>query len=169
MIFGVGNRAGVEARIRILGRPTRLVLVVFPLVLFVTGTVLDLFRFISGNRMFGETGFWIVSAGVAGALVAGVIGFAEWTRIPAGTRARRVGRRHCALNGLVLLLSVVAWLVRVGNDRHVAGPASFSLQMLTVGTSIAAAWLAKELADQLGTGQAKGIREDARATAARGL
>ncbi len=161
MILAVGNRVRVETRIRVLGHPIHPVIAMFPLVLFVTSTVFDLARFIGGNKAFGEVAFWVVSAGIVGAALAGLTGFADWSRIPAGTRARRLGRRHGALNGAAFVLFVVAWLVRVGNERHIAGPASFGLQVFGVGLSISAAWLGGELVDRFGIGVAGDANPDA--------
>lgn len=150
----------VQSRIRILGHPLHPVLVMFPLALFVTATAFDLTRFISGDEMFGEVGFWTASAGIVGAVPAAATGFADWTRIPVNTRARRVGRWHGALNGFALVLFVCGWLVRVANHRHVAGPASFALQVVAVGIAGVAAWLGGELVDRLGIGVADDANPD---------
>jgi hypothetical protein len=51
-------------------------------------------------------------AGIIGAGLAAVTGLADWTGIPSGTRAKRAGLLHDALNAAVLGLFAIAWLIR---------------------------------------------------------
>jgi uncharacterized membrane protein len=150
----------MQARIRALGHPVHPMLVMFPLALFITGTVFDLARFIGGNDTFGEVGFWTIAAGLAGAVLAALTGLADFTRIPARTRAKRVGRVHGGLNALMTVLFLVAWLIRLGNDYY-AGGVSFGLQVAGVAVGGVAAWLGGELVDRLGIG----VADDANANA----
>jgi uncharacterized membrane protein len=151
----------MEARVRALGHPVHPMLVVFPLGLFITGTIFDLARLISGNGTFGEVGFWTISVGIIGAVLAALAGFTDWTGIPTGTRAKRVGLLHGALNAVVLVLFALAWLIRVGNDQHAAGAAAFTIEVVAVAVSGAAAWLGGELVDRLGIGVARDANPDA--------
>ncbi|BCB91683.1 DUF2231 domain-containing protein [Phytohabitans suffuscus] len=147
----------MQARIRVLGHPVHPMLVVFPLGLFVTGTIFDLIYLVSDNGTFAEVGFWMISAGIIGAVLAALTGFADWTKIPSGTRAKRIGRVHGALNSVMLVLFAIAWLVRVGNTDHAAGGGAFTLEVIAVAVGGGAAWLGGELVDRLGIG----VHEDA--------
>jgi uncharacterized membrane protein len=142
----------MHARIRVLGHPVHPMLVMFPAALLITGTLFDLFRLISDNGVFGEVGFWTISVGILGGILAALTGFADWTKIPAGTRAKRVGRLHGLLNAVVLVLFAVAWLVRVDNVNHAAGGGTFVLELVAVLVAGGAAWLGGELVDRLGIG-----------------
>jgi uncharacterized membrane protein len=142
----------MHARIRVLGHPVHPMLVMFPAALLITGTLFDLFRLISDNGVFGEVGFWTISVGILGGILAALTGFADWTKIPAGTRAKRVGRLHGLLNAVVLVLFAVAWLIRVDNDNHAAGGGTFVLELVAVLVAGGAAWLGGELVDRLGIG-----------------
>ncbi|MDG4825524.1 DUF2231 domain-containing protein [Asanoa sp. WMMD1127] len=142
----------MHARIRALGHPVHPMLVMFPAALFVTGTIFDLVQLIGDNAVFGEVGFWTITVGLIGGVLAGATGFADWTKIPAGTRAKRVGRLHGLLNAVVLVLFLVAWLLRVGEEGHEAGAFAFVLEVLAVAIAGSAAWLGGELVDRLGIG-----------------
>jgi uncharacterized membrane protein len=136
-------------------------LVTFPLGLLITGTIFDLVHLISDNGTFGEVGFWSISAGIIGAVLAATTGLVDWTGIPAGTRAKRVGLLHGSLNTAVLLLFAVAWLMRVGNEQHSPGAAAFTVEVIAVAISGVAAWLGGELVDRLGIGVAPDANPDA--------
>jgi uncharacterized membrane protein len=142
----------MHARIRALGHPVHPMLVMFPAALFVTGTIFDLVHLIGDDAVFAEVGFWTISVGLLGGILAAVTGFADWTKVPAGTRAKRVGRLHGLLNAAVLVLFAVAWAVRVGEEGHEAGAAAFVLQVIAVLVAGASAWLGGELVDRLGIG-----------------
>jgi hypothetical protein len=53
---------------------------------------------------FGQVGYWNILAGMIGAVVAAVTGLVDWTAVPAGTRAKRIGLLHGGGNAAVLLL-----------------------------------------------------------------
>ncbi|MEH1127239.1 DUF2231 domain-containing protein [Micromonospora sp. CPCC 206061] len=147
----------MQTRVRALGHPVHQMLVVFPLGLLVTGTVFDLIHIVSDNGTFAEVGFWMISAGIIGAVLAALTGFADWTSIPRDTRAKRVGALHGALNAVVLVLFAISWLVRVGSTNHAAGGGAFTLEVIAVAIGGASAWLGGELVDRLGIG----VHEDA--------
>jgi uncharacterized membrane protein len=139
--------------------------IVFPLALFVTGTVFDLIALGSDNSAFDEVGYWNVAAGIIGAVVAALTGLLDWTGIPAGTRAKRIGLLHGGANSVVLVLFVISWLTRVDNTAHHASAGAVILQVLAVLISGVAAWFGGELVDRLGIG----VDDDAHADASSSL
>ncbi|GAB7039307.1 DUF2231 domain-containing protein [Catenuloplanes niger JCM 9533] len=138
--------------------------IVFPLGLLVTGAIFDLVRLVTGNEIFGQVGFWNITAGLVGAIVAAVTGWLDWTSIPAGTRAKRIGLLHGTLNGLVLVLFGIAWLLRL-DGTHQPGALPFTLEVLALVAGSIAAWFGGELVDRLGIG----VHEDAHPDAASSL
>jgi uncharacterized membrane protein len=157
----------MHARIRALGHPVHPMLVMFPAALFITGTIFDLVHLAGDNDVFGEVGFWTISVGLIGGILAGVTGFADWTKVPAGTRAKRVGRLHGLLNAAVLVLFAISWLIRVGGERHEPGAGTFVLQVIAVLIAGGAAWLGGELVDRLGIGVDPEANPDAPSSIAR--
>lgn len=151
----------MQTRVRALGHPVHQMLVVFPLGLFVTGTIFDLIHLISDNGTFAEVGFWMISAGLIGAVLAALTGFADWTSIPRDTRAKRVGALHGALNSAVLLLFFISWLVRLDNVNHAPGGGAFTLEVIAVALGGVSAWLGGELVDRHGIGVHEGANPDA--------
>lgn len=136
-------------------------LIVFPLGLFVTATIFDLIRLISGNGTFGQVGYWDIVAGLIGAVLAAATGLADWTAIPAGTRAKRIGLLHGSANAVVVVLFLISWLVRMNNVDHVAGAGPFILQVIAIAVGGVAGWMGGELVDRLGIGVDDGANPDA--------
>jgi uncharacterized membrane protein len=127
-------------------------LVVFPLGLLVTATVFDLAYLINNNTVFAQVGFWDITAGLAGAVVAAVPGLVDWLAIPAGTRAKKIGRWHGIGNGVVVVLFLASWLHRLGEDNHTVTAGWFVLEVVAVALGGMTGWLGGELVDRLGVG-----------------
>jgi uncharacterized membrane protein len=127
-------------------------LIVFPLGLLVTAVVFDLVYLINNDAVFAQVAFWNTTAGIAGAIVAAVPGLLDWLAIPAGTRAKRIGRWHGIGNVVVLVLFVVVWLYRRGEENHAVGTAWFILELVAIAIGSVTSWLGGELVDRLGIG-----------------
>jgi uncharacterized membrane protein len=142
----------MQSRVRALGHPVHPMLIVFPLGLFITAVIFDLIQLITDNATFGQVGYWNIAAGMIGAVLAAVFGLLDWTAVPSGTRAKRIGLWHGASNTVVLLLFLVSWLLRMNNTDHVAGGGPFTLEVIAIAVSGMAAWMGGELVDRLGIG-----------------
>jgi uncharacterized membrane protein len=136
-------------------------LIVVPLGLFVAAVVFDAVDVFGGSPVFGEVAFWNIVGGVIGAALAAVTGLVDWTGIPAGTRAKRIGLLHGGINATVTLLFLIAWLVRLGADQHAAGGGLFVLELVALGLGGVSGWLGGELVDRLGIGVDPGANPDA--------
>jgi uncharacterized membrane protein len=141
--------------------------IVFPLGLFVTGTVFDVIAQFSDNVVFDQVGYWNVLAGIIGAVVAAVTGLLDWTAIPAASRAKRIGLLHGAANSVVLVLFLVSWLVRTDNVDHRAAVGAVVVQVFAVAISGVAAWFGGELVDRLGIGVDDDAHPDASSSLAK--
>ena len=151
----------MKSRVRALGHPVHPMLIVFPLGLFVAATVFDLVELLTGDNTFGEVGYWNIAAGMIGAVLAAATGLLDWTGIPAGTRAKRIGLLHGAANAVVLVLFLVSWLARMNNTDHVAGAGWFVVEVVALGIGGVAAWMGGELVDRLGIGVDEHAHPDA--------
>jgi uncharacterized membrane protein len=127
-------------------------LVVFPLGLLTTAVIFDAIHLGTGNDTFSQVGFWNITAGAIGAVLAAVFGVADWAAIPGATRAKTVGLRHGALNGIAVVLFIIAWLVRLDRPGHTLGAGLFVLELVAVGIASVAGWLGGELVERHGVG-----------------
>jgi uncharacterized membrane protein len=150
----------MEARARLFGHPIHQMLIVFPLGLLATAVIFDVVRLVTGNGYWSEIAYWMIAAGVIGGLVAALFGFVDWTKIPAGTRAKRIGLLHGVGNVVVVLLFVASWFLRRDDPR---APDTFALLLAFVGAglSLLTGWLGGELVDRLAVGVDEGAHLDA--------
>jgi uncharacterized membrane protein len=139
----------MKTRARLMGHAIHPMLVVFPLGLFTTAVVFDLVELITGNVTFAQVGFWDITAGLIGAVLAALAGLADWISVPSRTRAKAVGMRHGLLNVAVTVIFLIAWAMRISRDGHVAGGGIFILELIGLIIAVAAAWLGGELVQRL--------------------
>ncbi len=145
----------MRAKARLLGHPVHPMLVVFPLGLLPVSFLFDLVALGAGPSWYRVT-FWMIFAGVAGALCAAVFGFADWLAVPPGTRAKTIGLWHGAGNAGAVGLFVGSWSLRLG---RIADPGALAIFLSGAGVALllVTAWLGGELVERLGIG----VYEDA--------
>jgi len=135
----------MESKAKALGHPIHPMLIVFPLGLLSTAVIFDLVHFLTGDPVFAQVGFWNITAGVVGGLLAGTFGLVDWLGVPKGTRARRIGLWHGLANAAVLALFIAAWIGRVVVDGRAASVPWFVVQVVALGGAAYAGWLGGEL------------------------
>ncbi len=115
------------------GHPFHPILVTVPIGAWVASFAFDLGSQWAGEAaVFAKGAFWLIVAGVIGALAAAVFGLLDLLVIPRGTKAFRTGVTHMILNLLVVALYVVNLVVRrdeLGNG---------SVELLPIALSAAA-------------------------------
>lgn len=150
----------MEAKARLLGHPIHQMLIVFPLGLLATAVVFDVVNLLAGNGYWSEIAYWMIAAGVIGGLAAALFGLIDWTKIPAGTRAKRIGLLHGVGNVIVVVLFVASWLLRRDEPR---APETLALLLSFAGAglSLITGWLGGELVDRLAVGVDEGAHVDA--------
>ncbi|MFI7643335.1 DUF2231 domain-containing protein [Nonomuraea sp. NPDC049400] len=150
----------MDSRAKALGHPVHPMLIVFPLGLLITSVIFDILYLITNGSGFPIAAAYTIAAGIIGGLVAGVFGLIDWTAIPAGSRARRVGLLHGIGNVVVLLLFAASWLLRTTTDWLPSVPA-LALSFAGVLLGAVTGWLGGELVDRLGVGVDEGAHVNA--------
>ncbi|MDQ3997034.1 MAG: DUF2231 domain-containing protein, partial [Gemmatimonadota bacterium] len=115
---------------------------------------------VSGNGYWSEIAYWMIVAGVIGGLAAALFGLIDWTKIPAGTRAWRIGLLHGVGNVGVVVLFVASWLLR-RDDPRAPETLALVLSFAGAGLSLVTGWLGGELVDRLAIGVDEGAHVDA--------
>ena len=150
----------MESRAKLLGHPAHQMLIVFPLGLLATAVIFDVVFLASGMPEMATVAYWLIAAGLIGALVAAPFGTIDWTAIPPGTRAKRIGAMHGIGNVIVSLLFLASWVLR---PEPPAEPGTLALVLSFAGAGLAmvTGWLGGELVDRLGVGVSEGANLDA--------
>lgn len=102
----------MKAKATLLGHPIHPMLICFPLGLLPVASIFDIVYLSTHNGHWADVSYWIIAAGIIGALIAAVFGFVDWLGIPEGTRAKSIGLIHGVANFIVVLLFIVSWFMR---------------------------------------------------------
>jgi uncharacterized membrane protein len=150
----------MEARAKVMGHAVHQMLIVYPLGLFSTAVIFDVIHLITGGATWSIVSYWMIAAGIIGGLCAAVFGTIDWSKIPSGTRANRLGVLHGVGNVIVVALFAVSWWLRRPNPGN---PSVVAISVMVVGAalSLVTGWLGGELVDRLGVGVDDGAHLDA--------
>lgn len=142
----------MRTRVRVLGHPLHQMLVPIPLGLFIVAAVLDVAQRITGAAWAPTVSYWNLVIGIGVGLLAAVFGAIDWSGIPAGTRAKRIGAIHGIGNVLVVTLFLTAVWLR--HDARMFPPSTSALviEVLALMMGAVTGWLGGELVDRLGVG-----------------
>lgn len=140
----------MKARATLLGHPVHQMLIVFPLGLLGTSVVFDIIYLLVGSETMAVVAYWMLTAGLVGALAAIPFGIIDYTIIPPNTRAKRIGFLHGAGNAIVSIFFILSWFYRAQDTP----PSTTALACSFLGLALAlvTAWLGGELVSRLGIG-----------------
>jgi uncharacterized membrane protein len=151
----------MESRVKALGHAIHPMLIPFPLGLLATAVVFDIIYLITDKPGFTVAAAYAIAAGIIGGLIAAPFGWIDWFKIPANSRAKRIGLVHGLGNIVVVVLFAISWLLRAGaiewDPNAWALVCSFAAVVLAVGT----AWMGGELVERLGVSIDEGANVDA--------
>jgi uncharacterized membrane protein len=150
----------MESRAKLFGHSIHAMLITFPVGLLVTAVIFDVLHLVTNGDTWTLISYYLIVAGVCGGLLAAVFGFVDYLGIPAGTRAKRIGRVHGLGNVVVVLLFLTSWWLRRPASQQ---PSGLALAFSFLGVALAAvtAWLGGELVERLGVAVHDGAHLDA--------
>ncbi|MGE5618725.1 MAG: DUF2231 domain-containing protein [Sphingomonadaceae bacterium] len=109
------------SRARIFGHPIHPMIIPLPIGSFVLGLLsLIVFAF-TADFFWLQASYWLSIAGVVGGLLAAVAGLVDWATIPRDVAAKPIATWHGVLNGSIVVLFFVSWLLLGGFTGPVAG------------------------------------------------
>jgi uncharacterized membrane protein len=96
-------------------------------------------------------------------LAAALFGLIDYTAIPSGTRAKRVGALHGIGNVVVVALFALSWWLR---EPQTSAPPNLAwiLSFVGTGVTLVTGWLGGELVDRLGVGVSNHANLNARSS-----
>ena len=150
----------MESRATLLGHPVHQMLIVLPLGLLATSVIFDIIFLANREPEMAIAAYWTQAGGLIGGAIAAPFGLLDWMRIPAATRAKKVGAMHGLGNGVVILLFLASWLLRTDPP---AAPSAFALLLSFSGAALAfvTGWLGGELVVRHGMGVHRNASLDA--------
>jgi uncharacterized membrane protein len=157
----------MESKAKALGHPIHQMLIPFPFGLLATAVIFDIIYLIWGNPTMVTVSYWMIYAGIIGAILAAPFGLIDWLAIPKGTRAKSVGLLHGLGNVVVLLLFIGSCWLRYSSPAAIPYlPSTPALVLSFVGFALAGGtgWLGGELVDRLSVGVDNGANLNARSS-----
>jgi uncharacterized membrane protein len=150
----------MEARAKVLGHSIHQLLFVFPIGLLSTAVIFDLIHLVTHGPTWSLVSYWMIAAGIIGGLCAALFGVIDWSKIPSGTRAYRLGILHGLGNVCVVAFFAISWFLRRPDPSN---PSTLAIVFLLLGgaLSLVTGWLGGELVDRLGVGVDEGANLDA--------
>src|SRR6185369_9940958 len=109
----------MESRAKLLGHPIHQMLIPFPFGLLATAVIFDIIYLLWGNPTMVTVSYWMIAAGIVGAIIAAPFGLIDFLAIPQGTRAKSVGLVHGLGNVIVLVLFLASCWLRYSNTDRV--------------------------------------------------
>ena len=151
----------MESKAKALGHPIHQMLIPFPFGLLATAVIFDVVYLLWGNPTMVTVSYWMIFAGIIGAIIAAPFGLIDWLAIPSNTRAKTVGMIHGLGNVVVLLLFIGSCYLRYSSPSYL--PSNVALLLSFVGFALAGVtgWLGGELVDRLSVGVDDGAHLDA--------
>jgi uncharacterized membrane protein len=143
----------MESRAKLLGHPIHPMLIVVPLGSFIAAVLFDALYLWRGTDGFAVVGYWNIAAAVFGLI--------DWTAIPNGTRAKRIGLMHGGNMVVVVALFAFAWWTRYNGVDVAPTRNVFFIELGALTLGAVGGWLGGELVDRLGVGVDNGAHLDA--------
>lgn len=133
------------------GHPFHPMLVTVPIGTWIAALVFDVIGlFVDDPGTFALGAQLLVAIGIIGALTAAVLGLVDLSGIASGTRARRTGLTHMALNLVAVALFAVNFFVRVAAGHDDISIIGMVLTIVGLGIVGASGWLGGKLAFRYG-------------------
>lgn len=151
----------METRVRLLGHSVHQSFVFLPLGLLAASVGCDVAFLITDDPSWTVMAYRLMGAGIITAIAAAVVGYVDWQGIPAGTRAKQVGRVHGIGNVIVVVLFAASWFMRRNEVAHAASTAALLCSFAGLGLTGLTGWLGGELVSRLGVGVADNANLDA--------
>jgi uncharacterized membrane protein len=151
----------MTSRAKLAGHPIHPMLITYPVGLLTTAVVFDIIYLITDRTGFALAAAYAIAGGVIGGILAAPFGWIDYFKIPADTRAKRIGLLHGLTNVVVLVLFVVSWLLRWNAGGWEPRPLALGFSFVAVVLATVAAWLGGELVDRLAIGIDEGANPDA--------
>ncbi|QBI55430.1 DUF2231 domain-containing protein [Streptomonospora litoralis] len=132
------------SRAAINGHPVHPMLVPLPIGAVVAALVADVGYVAEGSRAWALAGVWLVGAGLFSGLIAAAPGAVDFLAVRK-IRRNRAALRHGAANGVLLVLLLVSFLLRLPDPEGGVLPSGLILTALSAAVLGYSGWLGGEL------------------------
>lgn len=137
--------SGITSTVAIAGHPFHPLLVTFPIAFLVAAAGTDIGYWFTQDPFWARASLWLIGAGFISGLVAALTGMLDFLRIDR-VRKRSAGWIHLIGNIAVLLITLVNWLLRLGNPTGAIVPLGAIISVVVATLLGVTGWYGAELA-----------------------
>ncbi len=142
----------MDSRLKIAGHAVHPMLIPLPLGMFLGTLIFDVVYLLTDDLQYATVSFFMAVLGAVGGVAAAATGAVDYSNIPKGTRAKRVGTVHAIGNDIVIALFALSAFLRYRADEYEPSALALTLTFAGAAASIVTGWLGGELVERLGVG-----------------
>ncbi|MBW4613887.1 MAG: DUF2231 domain-containing protein [Desmonostoc vinosum HA7617-LM4] len=135
---------GVPSTVAIAGHPLHPLSVIFPIAFLAAALGSDVGYWLTNDFFWARASLWLIGLGLAGGILASLIGISDFLKIER-VRKRTAGWAHLILNVSILTLTLVNFLLRVGNAESRILPWGLLISLIVGTLTSVSGWFGAEL------------------------
>lgn len=136
--------SGVPSTVAIAGHPLHPLSVIFPIAFLSAALGSDFGYWLSRDFFWARASIWLIGLGLAGGLIAAAIGLSDFFKIER-VRKRNAGWAHLIINVSLLTLTLVNFLLRLGDAESRILPWGLLLSLIVGTLTSISGWFGAEL------------------------
>ena len=135
---------GVPSTVAIAGHPLHPLSVIFPIAFLAGALGTDFGYWLTHDPFWARASLWLLGAGLAGGVVAAIIGLSDFFRIER-VRKRTAGWAHLYINITLLVLTTINLILRLRDPVEAILPVGLILSLIVGTLTSVSGWYGAEL------------------------
>jgi uncharacterized membrane protein len=136
--------SGVPSTVAIAGHPLHPLSIIFPIAFLAAALGSDFGYWLTRDPFWARASLWLVGLGLAGGVVAALIGMSDFLRIER-VRKRLAGWAHMYLNVTILVLTAVNLILRLRDPVGAILPVGLIISLIVGTLTSVSGWYGAEL------------------------
>ncbi|WP_414527206.1 DUF2231 domain-containing protein [Nodularia chucula] len=136
--------SGVPSTVAIAGHPLHPLTVIFPIAFLAAALGSDFGYWLTRDFFWARASLWLIGLGLLGGIIAAITGMSDFLRIER-VRKRTAGWTHLTLNVMILALTAVNLILRLGNPESRILPWGFLISLIVGTLTSITGWFGAEL------------------------
>jgi uncharacterized membrane protein len=136
--------SGVPSTVAIAGHPLHPLTVIFPIAFLAAALGSDFGYWLTKDFFWARASLWLIGLGLAGGSIAALTGISDFLKIER-VRKRQAGWAHLILNVSILVLTLVNFLLRLGNIESNILPWGLLISLIVGTLTSVSGWFGAEL------------------------
>lgn len=136
--------SGVPSTVAIAGHPLHPLTIIFPIAFLAAALGSDFGYWLTRDFFWARASLWLIGLGLVGGLIAAATGLSDFLKIER-VRKRNAGWAHLILNVSILVLTLINFLLRLGDAESRILPWGLLLSLIVGTLTSISGWFGAEL------------------------